>query len=175
MAIGRPAGALTSSRSPDPKTASVRPVDRTAKLPTQPWRLGRATASHGLAGPALARTPANSPRDISSCTSDEPLTSWRDRVPRAVRPSTRPAYRSEAEEPCTNAAPRPGRDRKRVGRPTVSCRPARNHTGGSTARYRYSGRVDPHPAEQSVAGSGPFPSAKLRSSWRAPMSCPAKP
>ena len=84
-------------------------VDRTVKVATRPSHRQRARASRRLAVRALARTPANSRRDISSCTSDALSTSWRDRAPRAVHKTSGStiAYRSATKEPRTNATFRP--------------------------------------------------------------------
>ncbi len=102
-APGRQGGASTPSRSHSPRTSSARLVDRTATGATRPWRRQRAPASRPLAGPKPARTLINSPRDTSSCTSDGPLISSRDRAPSGHRGQR--AYRClvAAEGLCTNA------------------------------------------------------------------------
>ena len=103
-APGRQGGASTPSRSHSPRTSSARLVDRTATGATRPWRRQRATASRPLAGPRPARTLTNSPRDTSSCTSDGPLISCRDRAPAAVTVAREPtAASSQPEGLCTNA------------------------------------------------------------------------
>ena len=71
----RRAGGPTQSRSPHPRTASARQVDRRATVVTRPWHRQRATGSRHLAGRALARTPASSQRDTLSCISEAPSTS----------------------------------------------------------------------------------------------------
>ena len=80
-------------------------VDRTATGATRPWRRQRATASRPLAGPKPARTLTNSPRDTSSCTSDGPLISCRDRAPAAVTVAREPTAASSQPKGC---APTPG-------------------------------------------------------------------
>ena len=103
-APGRQGGASTPSRSHSPRTSSARLVDRTATGATRPWHRQRATASRPLAGPRPARTLTNSPRDTSSCTSDGPLISCRDRAPAAVTVAREPtAASSQPEGLCTNA------------------------------------------------------------------------
>ena len=91
---GGTGGASTPSRSHSPRTSSARLVDRTATGATRPWRRQRATASRPLAGPRPARTLTNSPRDTSSCTSDGPLISCRDRAPAAVTVAREPTAAS---------------------------------------------------------------------------------
>ena len=80
----RRAGGSTRSRSPHPRTASARRVDRRATGATRPWHRQRATGSRHLAVRALARTPASSRRDTLSCISDAPSTSYVDRAPAAA-------------------------------------------------------------------------------------------
>ena len=108
-ATGRQGGASTPSRSHSPRTSSARLVDRTATGATRPWRRQRATASRPLAGPRPARTLTNSPRDTSSCTSDGPLISCRDRAPAAVTVAREPTAASSQPKGCAptpcNAAP----------------------------------------------------------------------
>ena len=89
----------------NPRISAARRVDRTAKLATRLERRQKATASHRLAARVLARTPASFRRGIWSCTWGRPLTSWRDRAPRALNKARTLtlAHRREAEEPCTNA------------------------------------------------------------------------
>ena len=108
---GRQGGASTPSRSHSPRTSSARLVDRTATGATRPWRRQRATASRPLAGPRPARTLTNSPRDTSSCTSDGPLISCRDRAPAAFTVAREPTAASSqpkgcAPTPTTKAAAR---------------------------------------------------------------------
>ena len=105
-APGRQGGASTPSRSHSPRTSSARLVDRTATDATRPWRRQRATASRPLAGPRPARTLTNSPRDTSSCTSDGPLISCRDRAPAAVTVAREPTAASSQPKGC---APTPSR------------------------------------------------------------------
>ena len=113
-APGRQGGASTPSRSHSPRTSSARLVDRTATGATRPWRRQRAPASRPLAGPRPARTLINSPRDTSSCASDEPLISCRDRAPEAVTVAREPTAASSQPKGC---APTPldaeGRDDRR--------------------------------------------------------------
>ena len=97
---GRQGGASTPSRSHSPRTSSARLVDRTATGATRPWRRQRATASRPLAGPRPARTLTNSPRDTSSCTSDGPLISCRDRAPAAVTVAREPPAASSQPKGC---------------------------------------------------------------------------
>ena len=99
-APGRQGGASTPSRSHSPRTSSARLVDRTATGATRPWRRQRATASRPLAGPRPARTLTNSPRDTSSCTSDGPLISSRDRAPAAVTVAREPTAASSQPKGC---------------------------------------------------------------------------
>ena len=99
-ATGRQGGASTPSRSHSPRTSSARLVDRTAPGATRPWRRQRATASRPLAGPRPARTLTNSPRDTSSCTSDGPLISCRDRAPAAVTVAREPTAASSQPKGC---------------------------------------------------------------------------
>ncbi len=99
-APGRQGGASTPSRSHSPRTSSARLVDRTATGATRPWRRQRATASRPLAGPRPARTLTNSPRDPSSCTSDGPLISCRDRAPAAVTVAREPTAASSQPKGC---------------------------------------------------------------------------
>ena len=99
-ASGRQGGASTPSRSHSPRTSSARLVDRTATGATRPWRRQRATASRPLAGPRPARTLTNSPRDTSSCTSDGPLISCRDRAPAAVTVAREPTAASSQPKGC---------------------------------------------------------------------------
>ena len=99
-APGRQGGASTPSRSHSPRTSSARLVDRTATGATRPWRRQRATASRPLAGPRPARTLTNSPRDTSSCTSDGPLISCRDRAPAAVTVAREPTAASSQPKGC---------------------------------------------------------------------------
>ena len=99
-ATGRQGGASTPSRSHSPRTSSARLVDRTATGATRPWRRQRATASRPLAGPRPARTLTNSPRDPSSCTSDGPLISCRDRAPAAVTVAREPTAASSQPKGC---------------------------------------------------------------------------
>ena len=106
-ATGRQGGASTPSRSHSPRTSSARLVDRTATGATRPWRRQRATASRPLAGPRPARTLTNSPRDTSSCTSDGPLISCRDRAPAAVTVAREPTAASSQPKGC---APTPRLD-----------------------------------------------------------------
>ena len=105
-ATGRQGGASTPSRSHSPRTSSARLVDRTATGATRPWRRQRATASRPLAGPRPARTLTNAPRDTSSCTSDGPLISCRDRAPPAVTVAREPTAASSQPKGC---APTPRR------------------------------------------------------------------
>ena len=100
---GRQGGASTPSRSHRPRTSSARLVDRTATGATRPWRRQRATASRPLAGPRPARTLTNSPRDTSSCTSDGPLISCRDRAPAAVTVAREPTAASSQPKGCAPA------------------------------------------------------------------------
>ena len=104
-ATGRQGGASTPSRSHSPRTSSARLVDRTAPGATRPWRRQRATASRPLAGPRPARTLTTSPRDTSSCTSDGPVISCRDRAPAAVTVAREPTAASSQPKGC---APTPG-------------------------------------------------------------------
>ena len=99
-ATGRQGGASTPSRSHSPRTSSARLVDRTAPGATRPWRRQRATASRPLAGPRPARTLTTSPRDTSSCTSDGPLISCRDRAPAAVTVAREPTAASSQPKGC---------------------------------------------------------------------------
>ena len=99
-APGRHGGASTPSRSHSPRTSSARLVDRTAPGATRPWRRQRATASRPLAGPRPARTLTTSPRDTSSCPSDGPLTSCRDRAPAAVTVAREPTAASSQPKGC---------------------------------------------------------------------------
>ena len=99
-APGRQGGASTPSRSHSPRTSSARLVDRTATGATRPWRRQRAIASRPLAGPRPARTLTNSPRDTSSCTSDGPLISCRDRAPAAVTVAREPTAASSQPKGC---------------------------------------------------------------------------
>ena len=99
-ATGRQGGASTPSRSHSPRTSSARLVDRTATGATRPWRRQRATASRPLAGPRPARTLTTSPRDTSSCTSDGPLISCRDRAPAAVTVAREPTAASSQPKGC---------------------------------------------------------------------------
>ena len=99
-APGRHGGTSTPSRSHSPRTSSARLVDRTAPGATRPWRRQRATASRPLAGPRPARTLTTSPRDTSSCTSDGPLTSCRDRAPAAVTVAREPTAASSQPKGC---------------------------------------------------------------------------
>ena len=99
-APGRQGGASTPSRSHSPRTSSARLVDRTATGATRPWRRQRATASRPLAGPRPARTLTHSPRDTSSCTSDGPLISCRDRAPAAVTVAREPTAASSQPKGC---------------------------------------------------------------------------
>ena len=112
-ASGRQGGASTPSRSHSPRTSSARLVDRTATGATRPWRRQRATASRPLAGPRPARTLTNSPRDTSSCTSDGPLISCRDRAPAAVTVAREPTAASSQPKGC---APTPVTISKRAWR-----------------------------------------------------------
>ena len=105
-ATGRQGGASTPSRSHSPRTSSARLVDRTATGATRPWRRQRATASRPLAGPRPARTLTHAPRDPSSCTSDGPLISCRDRAPAVVTVAREPTAASSQPKGC---APTPGR------------------------------------------------------------------
>ena len=109
-APGRQGGASTPSRSHSPRTSSARLVDRTATGATRPWRRQRATASRPLAGPRPARTLTNSPRDPSSCTSDGPLISCRDRAPAAVTVAREPTAASSQPKGCapTRVPGKPG-------------------------------------------------------------------
>ena len=104
-APGRQGGASTPSRSHSPRTSSARLVDRTATGATRPWRRQRATASRPLAGPRPARTLTNSPRDTSSCTSDGPLISCRDRAPAAVTVAREPTAASSQPKGCAPTPP----------------------------------------------------------------------
>ena len=99
-APGRHGGASTRSRSHSPRTSSARLVDRTAPGATRPWRRQRAPASRPLAGPRPARTLTTSPRDTSSCTSDGPLISCRDRAPAAVTGAREPTAASSQPKGC---------------------------------------------------------------------------
>ena len=103
----RRAGGPTQSRSPHPRTASARQVDRRATVVTRPWHRQRATGSRHLAGRALARTPASSRRDTLSCISEAPSTSSaRSCAGRDNRTSRlTDARRREGQEPCTKATP----------------------------------------------------------------------
>ena len=116
-APGRQGGASTPSRSHSPRTSSARLVDRTATGATRPWRRQRATASRPLAGPRPARTLTNSPRDTSSCTSDGPLISCRDRAPAAVTVAREPTAASSQPKGCAPTPERP------VTAPAQSSRP----------------------------------------------------
>ena len=109
-APGRQGGASTPSRSHSPRTSSARLVDRTATGATRPWRRQRATASRPLAGPRPARTLTNSPRDPSSCTSDGPVISCRDRAPAAVTVAREPTAASSQPKGCapTRVPGKPG-------------------------------------------------------------------
>ena len=104
-APGRQGGASTPSRSHSPRTSSARLVDRTATGATRPWRRQRAPASRPLAGPRPARTLTHAPRDPSSCTSDGPLISCRDRAPAPVTVAREPTAASSQPKGC---APTPG-------------------------------------------------------------------
>ena len=99
-APGRQGGASTPSRSHSPRPSSARLVDRTAPGATRPWRRQRATASRPLAGPRPARTLTHAPRDTSSCTSDGPLISCRDRAPAAVTVAREPTAASSQPKGC---------------------------------------------------------------------------
>ena len=79
-------------------------------FPLNPWRRQRATASRPLAGPRPARTLTNSPRDTSSCTSDGPLISCRDRAPAAVTVAREPTAASSQPKGCapTRVPGKPG-------------------------------------------------------------------
>ena len=111
-APGRQGGASPPSRSHSPRTSSARLVDRAATGATRPWRRQRAPASRPLAGPRPARTLTNAPRDTSSCTSDGPLISCRDRAPAAVTVAREPtAASSQPEGLCTNACAGKARSR----------------------------------------------------------------
>ena len=77
----------------------------------------RAPASRPLAGPRPARTLTHAPRDTSSCTSDGPLISCRDRAPAPVTVAREPTAASSQPKGC---APTPRRGS------TVSCRPPQN-------------------------------------------------
>ena len=99
-ATGRRGGASTPSRSHSPRTSSARLVDRTATGATRQWRRQRATASRRLAGPKPARTLTNSQRDTSSCTSDGPSISCRDRAPAAVNAAREPTAASSKPKGC---------------------------------------------------------------------------
>ena len=121
-ATGRQGGASTPSRSHSPRTSSARLVDRTATGATRPWRRQRATASRPLAGPRPARTLTNSPRDTSSCTSDGPLISCRDRAPAAVTVAREPTAASSQPKGC---APTPLISAWSSLRSTISSRPQR--------------------------------------------------
>ena len=111
-APGRHGGASTRSRSHSPRTSSARLVDRTAPGATRPWRRQRAPASRPLAGPRPARTLTTSPRDTSSCTSDGPLISCRDRAPAAVTGAREPTAASSQPKGC---APTPPAAAERAG------------------------------------------------------------
>ena len=133
-APGRQGGASTPSRSHSPRTSSARLVDRTATGATRPWRRQRATASRPLAGPRPARTLTNSPRDTSSCTSDGPLISCRDRAPAAVTVAREPTAASSQPKGCASTprkgaryAPEPGGGGRTppVYAPQVASRPTR--------------------------------------------------
>ena len=107
-APGRQGGASTPSRSHSPRTSSARLVDRTATGATRPWRRQKAPASRPLAGPRPARTLTNSPRDPSSCTSDGPLISCRDRAPAAVTVAREPTAASSQPKGCAPTPPPAG-------------------------------------------------------------------
>jgi hypothetical protein len=104
-ARGRRVGARRRFRSAGSRSAVARPGDRTAQLPTQHWRLGRATASQRLAGRVRARSPAHSRCDTASCRSDGLSTSSHDHAarasapPRKPKPSTERRRRSRAPTP----------------------------------------------------------------------------
>ena len=83
-------------------------------------RRQRATASRPLAGPRPARTLTNSPRDTSSCTSDGPLISCRNRAPAAVTVAREPTAASSQPKGC---APTPT---PTVSAPTRACHAATN-------------------------------------------------
>ena len=104
-APGRQGGASTPSRSHSPRTSSARLVDRTATGATRPWRRQRAPASRPLAGPRPARTLTNFPRDPSSCASDGPLISCRDRAPAAVTVAREPTAASSQPKGCAPTPP----------------------------------------------------------------------
>ena len=101
----------------DEKGGPNRPTRRRSFMQQRPWSTGRrraprvrgvgrrATASRPLAGPKPARTLTNSPRDTSSCTSDGPLISCRDRAPAAVTVAREPTAASSQPKGC---APTPG-------------------------------------------------------------------
>ena len=104
-APGRQGGASTPSRSHSPRTSSARLVDRTATGATRPWRRQRAPASRPLAGPRPARTLTHAPRDTSSCASDGPLISCRDRAPAAVTVAREPTAASSQPKGCAPTPP----------------------------------------------------------------------
>ena len=101
----RQGGASTPSRSHSPRTSSARLVDRTATGATRPWRRQRAPASRPLAEPRPARTLTHAPRDTSSCTSDGPLISCRDRAPAAVTVAREPTAASSQPKGCAPTPP----------------------------------------------------------------------
>ena len=98
---------------PEDKAERQRRLDRTVRerlrrawstgrrrAPRVRRRRQRATASRPLAGPRPARTLTNSPRDTSSCTSDGPLISCRDRAPAAVTVAREPTAASSQPKGC---------------------------------------------------------------------------
>ena len=102
----RRAGGPTRSRSPHPRTASARRVDRRATGATRPWHRQRATGSRHLAGRALARTPASSPTRYVVLYFGGTL-DFISRIVRRPRQQDQPvdeARRSEDQEPCTKVA-----------------------------------------------------------------------
>ena len=140
-ATGRQGGASTPSRSHSPRTSSARLVDRTATGATRPWRRQRATASRPLAGPRPARTLTNAPRDTSSCTSDGPLISCRDRAPAAGTVAREPTAASSQPKGC---APTP-----RFGTPMGgSCYRRKRPVKDGACRLGRSSRVRALPSGQ---------------------------
>ena len=163
-APGRQGGASTPSRSHSPRTSSARLVDRTAPGATRPWRRQRATASRPLAGPRPARTLTHAPRDTSSCTSDGPLISCRDRAPAAVTVAREPTAASSQPKGC---APTPLRDGggHRLASWTSGYATARSEAvcrGAGCGRTRTSGSVGGQ-GQQRPWSTRPLITDKLRS------------
>ena len=95
------------------------------------------TISEKRQGPRPARTLTNSPRDTSSCTSDGPLISCRDRAPAAVTVAREPTAASSQPKGC---APTPQSARRPRSHGT---RPRRD--GASSSRVALGPHVSPRP------------------------------